>query len=466
MFSAATKSVARPTSAAATDPFFSNVSLLLKGDGANNGTVITDSSSNAVAFTRVNSPVTSTVQSKFGGSSIWFERATSDHLSKTSATTDALFTFGTGDFTIEFWLYLNTASTVSQNIIDFRPTNGSGAYVTLTFFADNNLSYFANGAVRITGPAMAAGQWYHIAVSRVASQTRMYVNGSQVGATYADTTNYLLGASTRPYIGGGSYVATSDNTLNGYIDDLRITKGVGRYSGTTLTVPTAALPTGTITPPEPPVEVQKLTFSSVVVSTSPTITLPSTMQVGDVVVVAAAAATLGSTPTEVIPSGFTKVGSVTGVVSATGIRYGVYVRRITTAGSQSFTCTSGNFSEHNTAYIYRASSGTVATINLVQPQMTVSTGDSAALLFDGSTIIEPSALLVGHFVYPNNVPPTSILPADMVLVDNRTSSGGTSFRQYFKSYGASETTENGTYDIPDGGSPNAPYGFYLELTFA
>ena len=209
------------------DPHFPNVSLLLHADGANGGTTFTDSSSNNITMTRNGTPVISTAQGKFN-QSILFTRANGDFLSRGSGA-DSLFTFGTGDFTIEFQLYLNTSSATPQNLIDFRPLATTGAYPGV-LIVGNALVFWVNGAARITGPSLAAGQWYHIALSRVSGQTRMFVNGSQVGSTFADTTDYLSGGATRPFIGNGGFATSPDNPLNGYMDEIRITKGVGRYT--------------------------------------------------------------------------------------------------------------------------------------------------------------------------------------------------------------------------------------------
>jgi len=67
----------------------------------------------------------------------------------------------------------------------------------------------------------------------------MYVNGTNEGSAYSDTSNYLSGA-LRPMIGANGS-GNGSNAMNGFIQDLRITKGVARYTAN-FTAPTAAFP--------------------------------------------------------------------------------------------------------------------------------------------------------------------------------------------------------------------------------
>jgi hypothetical protein len=148
------------------------------------------------------------------------------------------YAFGSGDFTIEFWLRL--ANTGSQQIIyDSRPASTQGLYPTIYCASTGEIRYFVNSADRITGSTLSTSVWYHIALARSGTSTKLFVDGTQVGSTYTDTTVYINGTQ-RPLIGASGF--TLSEALNGYIDDLRITKGVARYTAN-FTPPAAAFPT-------------------------------------------------------------------------------------------------------------------------------------------------------------------------------------------------------------------------------
>lgn len=143
---------------------------------------------------------------------------------------------GTGDFTIEGWFYF--ANVTGVNFLDCRPTSGTnGNYPLIYLLGTGSVRYFVNSADRITGAAGAVvvNTWYHIAVSRVSGNTYLYVNGAQQGSTFVDATNYV---ATRIFIGSSS----NTGSMGGYIQEIRVTSGVGRYSGATCTVPTAKFP--------------------------------------------------------------------------------------------------------------------------------------------------------------------------------------------------------------------------------
>jgi len=174
----------------------------------------------------------STTQSKFGGSSMYFD-GTGDYLISSESN---ICNFALGDFTIEFWLYLNTTSG-TQNIIDPRPASTSGAYTTL-YTSGGTIRFFTQTTDRITSSSVNTNEWFHVAVCRSGTSTKMFFNGTQTGSTYTDTNSYV---SSRLVIGAGfANTSSITNAMNGYIDDLRISR-YARYTAN-FTAPTAAFP--------------------------------------------------------------------------------------------------------------------------------------------------------------------------------------------------------------------------------
>jgi hypothetical protein len=166
--------------------------------------------------------VISTTQAKFGNSSLGL--LGTGYLTLPTASTD--FAFGTNDFTIEAWVYRSGNSGVNQMIIDFR---SQLAQVVPTLFL--NTSYIPtclvnNTNVIVGSAAVPLSTWTHIAVSRVSGTTSMYVNGSLSGSAYTDSNNYVQ-AANGPAI-GANFAGAS--IFNGYIDELRVSNGIGRYT--------------------------------------------------------------------------------------------------------------------------------------------------------------------------------------------------------------------------------------------
>lgn len=210
----------------------SGTSLLLSG--TNTGVLDNAIKNNLV--TAGNAQV-STAVVKYGTGSIQFNGTTA----YLTAQVNAIYAFGSGDWTIEMWLYASALPTnpASAQLYDTRPASTNGAYPLIYLNSNGRLYLYVSSADRITGSVISTGQWYHVAVSRSAGSTRMFINGTQTGSTYTDSTVYLasdlfVGAS---YSGGPSI----RNYFNGYIDELRVTNGVARYT-TTFTPPDAAFP--------------------------------------------------------------------------------------------------------------------------------------------------------------------------------------------------------------------------------
>jgi hypothetical protein len=213
------------------DPQYGSVSLLLHGNGTNGSTTITDNSPSPKTVTAVGNAQISTAQSKFGGSSILFD-GVNDRLDIASNTA---FGFGTGDFTLECWVRTTVKNTV---IFDNRPAGNATSPGTFFIAATTGrLGYYdvSVGALTGTTTDCATGQWVHVAFTRASGTFRMFANGA---LEYSGTLSGDFGSS-RPFRVGEDSTDSAD--YNGYIDDLRITKGVARYTSN-FTPPAAPFP--------------------------------------------------------------------------------------------------------------------------------------------------------------------------------------------------------------------------------
>ena len=92
------------------------------------------------------------------------------------------FTFGTGDFTIEFWIN-SQASGFQQHPYDARGTTNTNRLL-IYMDTNNTMYYFASGGARITSSsALPKDEWVHFALVRASGSTKMYFNGTQTGST-------------------------------------------------------------------------------------------------------------------------------------------------------------------------------------------------------------------------------------------------------------------------------------------
>ena len=216
------------------DLYYDSVSLLLHCDGTNGSTTFIDNSPTPKTITPAGSAQISTTQSKFGTASASFD-GSGDYLALDGSSD---FIFGTNDFTIEFNVYFNSGGV---NILYDHASSGSSGLFPTIYRNYNSIVYAVSGTDLITGAGtINTNTWYHIAVSRNGTSTRLFVDGIQLGSTYTGASNLSV-APTRPMIGGNGTSTTYMH--NGYIDELRVTKGVARYTAN-FTPPIAAYELG------------------------------------------------------------------------------------------------------------------------------------------------------------------------------------------------------------------------------
>jgi hypothetical protein len=210
----------------APDTNTTNTSFLL--NFTNSG--IFDSTAKNVLETVGNAQV-STTQAKWGTTSMYFD-GTGDYL---KAPYTPNIDFGTGDFTIECWVYTtNTSPGYSQTVIARQ--GNTGGVIWIVQILDGGTSRIAlTGGNTATGTTVAANTWTHIAFTRSGTSLRAFNNGVLIQTT-TDSTS--LSGTQILSIGGQS---AGESPFIGYMDDIRITKGYARYTAT-FTPPAAAFP--------------------------------------------------------------------------------------------------------------------------------------------------------------------------------------------------------------------------------
>ena len=174
----------------------------------------------------------STAYTKYLTSSIYLD-GTGDYIDIAPAFSD-FFNFGTLPFTVEFWMYLTNISG-EKIILESRAGHSdAGLLIMLNSGVMKNLT---SNAVRTTGgTTIAANTWYHVAVVRDSTSLRTYLNGTEESGSVSYTS--AVSAPFSKFRLGARFDAA--NTAAGYFSDVRITKGLARYTSN-FTAPTEAL---------------------------------------------------------------------------------------------------------------------------------------------------------------------------------------------------------------------------------
>lgn len=250
------------------DRYYSNVSLLLHGNGVNGSTSIVDSSPSPKAVTAVGNAQISTAQSKWGGASIALD-GSGDYLSLNPELEE--LRLGYGDCTLEAWIRMTAIPTqvgetywpiIHRGAVFNTTTGNVQAYsfrysVTdgnrLAFVHRSSSAGFAEGVHMFTKRStvlnLSLNTWYYVKAVRQGNSLILVLDG--VDVTDTSFGNYawggfdfsLTGANNKFEIGRMRGAAGNDGSVfwdaNGHIDDLRITKGVARDVSI---VPTAPFP--------------------------------------------------------------------------------------------------------------------------------------------------------------------------------------------------------------------------------
>jgi hypothetical protein len=137
-----------------------------------------------------------------------------------SVASNAVFAVGTGDFTVECWVYPRAST--SQAIFDLRNPNTVGAGFDM-YISPTGPSFRVGtaGTNYLTSNFSGLNRWYHLALSRSSSTFSLYVNGT-LGQTVTNTSNFT---NSTPTVAGGV-----NGFFNGYISNFRFIKGTGLYT--------------------------------------------------------------------------------------------------------------------------------------------------------------------------------------------------------------------------------------------
>ena len=226
------------------DPYFDNVSLLLHMDGTNGSTSFTDSSSRTKVPTNTVGPlVTDTgnaglgnAAGNFTGGYLWYAPSTD-------------WDMGSGPFTAEAWVKFNSASIGSRVYLWGQASSNGSTNTFWTAKGTNNTLYAgvstSTGFVTVTGTSpVVANTWYHLALVRSGNTIRLYRNGSveataAVSGSIPVSTQHMGIGVLGDY--AGLYGTEYGTRMMGWLDEVRITKGVARYTSA-FTVPSSAFP--------------------------------------------------------------------------------------------------------------------------------------------------------------------------------------------------------------------------------
>jgi hypothetical protein len=242
---AATGQVYAPTlTDGTTDPNFADVVFLSGFEGADGSTTLTEESSYGHSMIVRGNAQIDTAQAKYGSSSGLFDGTGDDwHALHINELTN-LSPTNTDPFTIEAWVRIVSHDWRTIAAVHEGSSVRSWIFQT-TPAGELALYWYGSGAgqnLTSSGAGITTGAWHHLAVDKDSSgKIRLYVNGVKVAdSTPADSTlKYGLNCQ----FSVGAWASGASEVMNGWIDELRITRGVARYAtDTSFTPPAAAFP--------------------------------------------------------------------------------------------------------------------------------------------------------------------------------------------------------------------------------
>lgn len=204
--------------------------LLLHMDGINGATSFPDSSASVHVSTANGNSHVSTAVVHFGTGSMNETNSGDNYLSVTGTQAD--WAFGTADYTIDFWLnFTPHASGASMNLMGNSSANVTANNWVMLFNTGTAGIQFSNNGGPIIDAAPGGGwndnQWYHVALVRFGGNTTLYADGVAIQTV---ATAYNMSDSSFPLTIGGHANGSTTNSLNGYMDEVRVSKGIARWT--------------------------------------------------------------------------------------------------------------------------------------------------------------------------------------------------------------------------------------------
>lgn len=225
------------------DPHWANVVLLCGFEGPDASTSFVDESSFARTLTAVGDAQIDTAQYAIGESSLLCD-GSGDYLS-TPDSSD--LEFGSDPFTVECFVRFDSVSSV-QGIVSKLSNSTGGPIWAMRYNSGSNAFGFTYGSTASGGTftdvgvtmTPTIGRWYFLAADFDGSRLRFYLDG--VKSNHTDAFTGMPNSNGGMRI--GSYVLSlSNRNLDGWVDEVRITKGVARYATDgSFTVPSEAFP--------------------------------------------------------------------------------------------------------------------------------------------------------------------------------------------------------------------------------
>ncbi len=213
---------------------FKTKTALLHMDGTQGSTNFTDEFGHTV--TANGNAAISTAQSKFSGSAN-FDGA-GDYLATPNSND---WNFGTGDFTVEFWI--KPTAIVHDNGIISAGNNGSTGWQIALLGTDRIVFYNSNGLIRQSAPgSLTPGVWQHCALVRSGNTVQWYINGVASGSS-SNASGVSINSDGHGLNIGRYIIGVNSDYYNGYLDELRISKGLARWTAN-FTPPSAAYSNG------------------------------------------------------------------------------------------------------------------------------------------------------------------------------------------------------------------------------